>query len=146
MYTIDITIGSTEMSNPKDFKKNSDWLTFAEIKRVEKTFTVPAGSVAYDDTVSFQFVVDSDTLPGAIDRVMIDVNGKTILGSQTKYSLYRIYDLNDEHTVTIVVSRNTGGELIADVSIYNNNNVGSANYPAITFKVSACQFKPPNIL
>lgn len=125
------------MTKPSNFILNSDYLTLAQYGETSYTIYVPAGNTSVALNMTRNFTVPSQT--GALDRVLISVDGQTTVGTAADFQLSSL----DIGGGIIQVYRISSS--VMQAKIYSLSYGVTADYPAHTITIQVACFKPPNI-
>ena len=125
------------MTKPSDFILNSDYLTLAQYGETSYTIYVPAGNTSVALDITRDFAVPSQA--GALDRVLITVDGQTTVGMAADFQLSSL----DVGGAIVQLYRTSPNNMQAHV--YSMSYGTSIDYPAHTITIRVACFKPPNI-
>ena len=144
------------MTKPSDFIFNSDYLALAETGRNQYKLILPArgydqvtyGQNQFDQITFYTTTLNCPVDKSAIESYQVTYNGKTFL-TDTIYSLapwnttpggvfdpaYWLFVINRKDANTLEIKMVFVPELWSE----------GATIPALTFDISVCSFKPPNV-
>lgn len=125
------------MTKPSDFILNSDYLTLAQYGETRYTIYVPSGNTSVALDITRDFTVPSQA--GALDRVLITVDGQTTVGMAADFQLSSL----DVGGAIVQLYRTSPNNMQAHV--YSMSYGTSIDYPAHTITIRVACFKPPNI-
>lgn len=128
------------MTKPSDFIMNTDYLSLAQNKTEEITATFPQATYGVSETISQTIDKASTTTNGAIDQMLISLNGGDYtVGCSTTY-----LDKSRGGGFVIWAYRLNSTTLRIRMSGWSGSP-GSWTIPAQTVKIKISTFAPPNI-
>lgn len=133
------------MTRPSDFTLNSDYLSIAQTGRHSFSFLVTGATIQPGEYVDHIYTFTVPAVAGAIDRVMVQVEG------DNKYYInyYQYLSLvsnNVEVGVGYINIYRSGPNTIKILHYMSNVSAGPISYDSFTVNVKITSFKPPNVL
>lgn len=143
------------MTKPSDFILNTDYLTIAQLGKLnETTINYPSQAFPTIGTHLLEFHVDVDipfaAVKGAIDRFCIEYSGTKTYASLL-YKTPAIVQYPDssygeeQHWMLTLYRKNANTVTARCDFIPPVQSATIPSTPALTFKISAVSFAPPNV-